>query len=329
MQNNKIIPIPDTLISSLLAGERFLIFTHVRPDGDAIGSAFGMQSFLRDQGKHADVVLPADPPSRYLKFDLDFLRSADVKAYDTIVVLDCAARERIADAGVLAQLQNEERFFNLDHHITNTVKAAFFDFVCPFASSACEIAAALVFNSGRTFSKRTATLLMAGILTDTGGFKFSNTCGRVLQCAAKLIDSGVDYEELINVLFFSKARKQLEFEGDLISECLRFACGGRFAYAFIPPELLEKHNFSLKEDEGLIDLLREIDGVVIAMLVHQHPEGFKVSLRSKDPAYPVAPIASKFGGGGHLMAAGATVDVPNFETLEKMMLQLIEDHLKK
>ena len=73
MQNNKTIPIPDDLISSLLAGERFLIFTHVRPDGDAIGSAFGMQSFLLDQGKHADVVLPADPPARYLKFDLKFL----------------------------------------------------------------------------------------------------------------------------------------------------------------------------------------------------------------------------------------------------------------
>ena len=329
MQNNKTIPIPDDLISSLLTGERFLIFTHVRPDGDAIGSAFGMQSFLLDQGKHADVVLPADPPARYLKFDLKFLRTADVKEYDTIVVLDCATRDRIADAGVLTQMLNEDRFFNLDHHITNTVKAKKFDFVCPFASSACEIAAALVFNSGRQFSRRTATLLLSGILTDTGGFKFSNTCGRVLQCAARLIDSGVDYEELVNILFFSKARKQLEFEGDLIAECLRFACDGKFAYAFIPPELLEKHNFSLKEDEGLIDILREIDGVVIAMLVHQHPEGFKVSLRSKDPAYPVAPIASKFGGGGHLMAAGATVDVPDFGTLEKMMLQLVSDHLSK
>ena len=110
-----------------------------------------------------------------------------------------------------------------------------------------------------------------------------------------------------------------KFEVDQI----KIACDGRFAYATIPQELLGKYNFSLKEDEGIIDILREIDGVVIAMLVHQHPEGFKVSLRSKDPRYPVAPIAQAFGGGGHLMAAGATVDLPDFAALEKVFLEKV------
>lgn len=317
------VQIPETLLSALLQGEKFLIFTHVRPDGDAIGSAFGMRSFLLDQGKKADVLLPVDPPARYLKFGLDSLREADPADYDTFIALDCAAFHRIADNGVLTNLADKSRFFSLDHHFTNNVDCAGFNFVDSKASSACEVVSALAFQSNLAFSKRTAEFLLTGMLTDTGGFKFSNTNGDVLRMAAKLLDKGVDFEKLINILFFSKPERQLRFESELISAQIKVACGGKFAYAFIPQELLDKYNFSLKEDEGIIDLLREIDGVVIAMLVHKQEDGFKVSLRSKDPRYPVAPIAADFGGGGHLMAAGATVELPAFSDLEKVFLEKV------
>lgn len=317
------VQIPETLLSALLQGEKFLIFTHVRPDGDAIGSAFGMRSFLLDQGKKADVLLPVDPPARYLKFGLESLREADPADYDTFIALDCAAFHRIADNGVLANLADKSRFFSLDHHFTNNVDCAGFNFVDPEASSACEVAASLAFQSKLEFSKQTAEFFMTGMLTDTGGFKFSNTRGDVLRMAAQLLDKGVDYEKLINILFFSKPERQLRFESELASSQIKITCGGKFAYAFIPQELLDKYSFSLKEDEGIIDILREIDGVVIAMLVHRSDEGFKVSLRSKDPRYPVAPVASAFGGGGHLMAAGATVDLPSFEDLEKAVLEKV------
>ena len=317
------VQIPDTLISALLQGEKFLIFTHVRPDGDAIGSAFGMCSFLRGLGKTADVVLPVDPPARYLKLGLQFLREASPENYDTFVALDCASFERIADAGILSRLTDKSRFFNLDHHFTNNVTCAGFAFVDAKASSACEIAASLAFASGRNVSCQTAEFFLTGMMTDTGGFKFSNTNGEVLRMAAKLLDAGANLEKLVNILFFSKPEKQLRFESELVSRQIKIACSGKFAYAFIPQELLDKYNFSLKEDEGIIDILREIDGVVIAMLVHHQPEGFKISLRSKEPRCPVAPIASAFGGGGHLMAAGATADLPDFESLEKIMLEKV------
>ena len=317
------VQIPETLISALLQGEKFLIFTHVRPDGDAIGSAFGMRSFLLDQGKKADVVLPVDPPARYLKFGLDALREADPQNYDTFIALDCATFDRIADGGTLAKLTDRSRFFCLDHHFTNKNGYAGVNFIDSKASSACEIAAAFAFSSGLPFSQKTAELFLVGMLTDTGGFKFSNTNGDVLRMAARLLDAGVDFEKIINILFFSKPERQQRFESELVSKQIKIACDGRFAYAMIPQELLDKYNFSLKEDEGIIDILREIDGVVIAMLVHRHPEGFKVSLRSKDPRYPVAPIAQAFGGGGHLMAAGATVDLPDFAALEKVFLEKV------
>ena len=314
---------PENLVSALLAGEKFLIFTHLRPDGDAIGSAFGMRSFLNDIGKKADVVLPADPPARYLKFGLECLRSADPANYDTVIALDCAARDRIADGGAMALLTSEERFFNLDHHFTNNVQASVWNYVDSKASSASEIAAKIALSSGRKMSPHTARFFLAGMMTDTGGFKFSNTTGDVLRTAALLLDHGANLEELVNILFFSKPENQLRFESELISKQIRRNCSGRFAYAFIPQEMLDKYDFSLKEDEGLIDLLREIDGVVIAMLVHRQSDGFKVSLRSKDPRYPVAPVAAAFGGGGHLMAAGATLKCDSFEEVEKLLLEKI------
>lgn len=321
------VQIPEALVSALLQGEKFLIFTHLRPDGDAIGSSFGMRSFLLDQGKKADVVLPAEPPARYLKFGLDCLKEADPEQYDTFIILDCAALERVADAGCLEKIRNSKRLFLLDHHFTNTVKTSGWDFIDGKASSASEIVAVLAFASGLPVSERTADFLLSGMMTDTGGFKFSNTTGDVLRTAAKLLDAGADIERLVNILFFSKSQRQLGFEGELIQNQIKIACGGKFAYAFIPQDMLDRHNFSLKEDEGLIDILRGIDGVVIAMLVHRQPDGFKISLRSKEPSYPVAPVAAQFGGGGHLMAAGATVQAQNFAAVEALMLQKVSELL--
>ena len=322
-----VITLPNDLLNTLLAGERFLIFTHCRPDGDAIGSSFGLKTFLQDNGKYADVVMPDSPPARYSKFGLDHLQSADPADYDRIVILDCASKERIAHGSSLTEETfSGDMVFSLDHHITNNVNARF-SFVEAKASSASEIVSALAFQSGLKVTARAAEFWLSGMLTDTGGFKFSNTTGDVLRSAAKLIDCGVDLEKLINILFFSKPARQLAFESDLASNYLKITCGGRFAYALIPPELLEKHSFSLKEDEGIIDILREIDGTVIAMLIHKAPDGFKVSLRSKDPKYPVSPIASSFGGGGHLMAAGVTLNVPDFQTAEKVMLPKVSELL--
>ena len=105
------------------------------------------------------------------------------------------------------------------------------------------------------------------------------------------------------------------------------ACDGRFAYCFVPEALMKKYDFNMAEDEGLIDLLRCIDGVVIAMLCHKRPDGFRVSLRSKLNQFPVGPIARELGGGGHDMAAGCTVDLPDFAAVEALMLAKISEVL--
>lgn len=306
----------------LLAAESVIIITHLRPDGDALGSTFGMRAFLRGLGKKADVLLPEPPPRRYREWCQGYLSRLDeigFQAYALVLLLDCANVQRLGSAGVSVEFLRTLNFLSIDHHPANSI-AARYDCLIPAACSASEIVATLALASGRPLPVESASRWLAGMMTDTGCFRFSNTDGDALRVAAQLLDHGAELENVVNTLFFSKSMRQLQFEAELVEKQLRLACHGRLAYAFIPDDMLERHHFALREDEGLIDILRGIDSVIIAMLLHRQPDGFKVSLRSKDQRYPVGPLARSYGGGGHDMAAGITLNLDSLEEVENIML---------
>ena len=310
----------------LRASRRSLIFTHLRPDGDALGSSFGLQEMLRRMGREAEVFLPGPLPNRHGKLfsgQLTQITPEDLEGFDTFISVDCANPPRLGKPERLSmEALRELRFINIDHHRANSLESGFFDLVSPECSSCCEVLTRIFLGSGAEFTPRAATCFLAGMMTDTGCFRFANTDGGTLREAAELLDRGAELEKIVNALFFSKPLNQVRFENELMNTCLRLSAGGRIASAFIPRSLLDKYDFDLREDEGLIDLLREIDGVVIAVLFHRGGDGVKVSLRSKDRAFPVGPLARSFGGGGHDMAAGATLDLPDAEAeaviLEKL-----------
>ena len=323
------LPVTEELAAQVKSGSRFLIVTHCRPDGDALGSSFGFASVLRSSGREADVLIPCPLPDRYRKFFTRFITSVkqeDLAGYDRILFLDCATYER-AEKGDVDLINSKATLLNLDHHRGNTVaEIADISFVEPQAASTCQLAYALAVKCGFTVTREAATSFLIGMMTDTGNFRFSNTSGDALRCAASLIDLGAELEQAVNTIYFNKSLRQRNFETDLAANALKFSCDGRIAYAYITQEMLDKHNFDLKEDEGIIDILREIDTVTIAILIHKVKDGFKLSMRSKDSRYPAGPTARKFGGGGHDLAAGATIDagdiaqvldtiLPEFETL--------------
>ena len=310
----------------LRASRRSLIFTHLRPDGDALGSSFGLQETLRRMGREAEVFLPGPLPNRHSKLfsgQLTRIAPEELTGFDTFISVDCANFPRLGKPECLSEETLKTlRFINIDHHRGNSLGSGFFDLVSPESASCCEVLTEVFLESGAEITPRAATCFLAGMMTDTGCFRFANTGGGTLRHAAELLDRGAELEKIVNALFFSKPLDQVRFENELMNTCLRLSAGGRVASAFISRELLEKHHFDLREDEGLIDLLREIDGVVIAVLFHRSSDGVKVSLRSKDRAFPVGPLARSFGGGGHDMAAGATLDLPDGEAeaviLEKL-----------
>ncbi len=316
------------IVQKLLSARNVLIMTHLRPDGDALGSSFGLRQFLRDNGISAEVIIPMSMPNRYRSLchgELTAVSREEFAAYDLAVTVDCANSERLGCGSELSlEYLKSGNFINIDHHKGNSldVSCALLD---PEAASACTIVAEILLQSGREISPQCATFLLSGMMTDTGCFCFANTNGRALRTAAAMTDCGADVEKIANNIFFNKELNQLRFESELTGEHLKTACNGKFAYMYIPETLLEKYHFDLKEDEGLIDIVRSVSGTVIAMLCHRRQDGFRVSLRSKNKSFPVGSIARQFGGGGHEMAAGCTIEAADFSTVEKIMLQCMEN----
>lgn len=314
----------------LLEQKRILILTHERPDGDAIGSSFGMREFLREScGCEVDVVLPTPPPTRYQELIGDYkttLTPEEVAGYNLILLLDCANRERIAcgpavDPVLLPELSGTP-MLNVDHHGGNNVNARW-NLVVPRAAAASQLAAQIAIATELQIPKRAATLWLLGIVTDTGAFRFSNTLGNTLRVTADLLDNGADLERVVNAAYYSKPLNQQHFEAELLETQEKLAFGGRYIYAYIPDELFAKHNFDMRDGEGVIDLLREVAGTKVVALYYRKGDSFKVSLRSKDQRYPVGPLARSLGGGGHEMAAGITLREMDHNQVEALLLEKV------
>ena len=314
----------------LFAAGKVLIMTHRRPDGDALGSSMGLAGFLRNCGIEAVVMMPDNIPPRFSTLALPYVTevsAGEIDGFDLFVAVDCANGERLGCGKNLTVEQLRSRnFVSIDHHRGNILEAPC-QWIEPSACSASFMVAKLLLATGRELTAEVATLLMTGIMTDTGSFSFSNTDAAAFRVAAELAERGAAIERIANAVFFSKPLNQLHFEAELVNTCFKIECGGKFAYAFVPEELMAKYNFDMREDEGLIDLLRCIDGAVIAMLCHKRADGIRVSLRSKDGAFPVGPIARKLGGGGHDMAAGTTLAM-SWQEAEAVMLKEISELLK-
>ena len=307
----------------LMMAKNVLIMTHQRPDGDALGSTFGMREFLRDNGIAANILIPGTIPQRYKTLFHDFIGRVfptELDDYDLFLALDCANPERLGCGTEITVDDLRQRdFLCIDHHTGNSLEAGV-SWISGESGSTCQMVMELIDYLNQPINADGATYLLTGMMTDTGCFCFSNTNGNSLRAAALAADHGADVERIANTVFFSKPLKQLKFEADMVENHLRLACDGQFAYACITEELLQKYDFDLREDEGLIDIPRGRDGVVIAMLCHRRADGWRVSLRSKDSRYPVRPVALQFGGGGHEMAAGCTVNVQDFSEVEALIL---------
>ena len=311
----------------LMMAKNVLLMTHQRPDGDALGSTFGMMEFLRGNNIKADILLPGEMPRRYTTLCTGFLGRvfpSELDNYDLFLALDCANPERLGTGEEFSIEDLRKRnFICIDHHVGNSLGAGE-SWIDGSSGSTCQMVMDMIDYLNQPISGAGATYLLTGMMTDTGCFCFSNTRGNTLRAAALAVDYGADVEKIANTVFFNKPLNQLQFEADMVENALETACDGKFAFACITDGLLEKHNFDIREDEGLIDILRGLEGVVIAMLVHRRNDGWRVSLRSKDSNFPVRPIALQFGGGGHELAAGCTINTPDFADIRAQIVPLVE-----
>ena len=296
-----------TRISRIVAEcQRFLITSHVRPDGDALGSEIALYLALRSMGKEVFIYNQDSVPETY-----GFLPGSeavsgqlgDVNGYDAIFVLDCSELDRV---GRLAEAIKKARYvINIDHHVT---RGGFADIclVDPDASSTGELVYRLLKEIKAEVTPDIAVNLYTAILTDTGSFHYSNTGVESFRIAAELVAAGADpsviaqniYESnpLAKVRLFKKAIQTLELEWD-----------GKIGSMSVFQQMLREAEAKTEHTENFVDFVRAIKGVEVAVFYTEMEDSFfKVSLRSKG-LINVEIIAGHFGGGGHPNAAACRI----------------------
>ena len=302
----------------LLAAQKLLITAHVNPDGDAIGSALALAAFLRGRGKEATVMIDDRLPKNlsFLPGYDKIVRPEESRKSDAelLVILDTSF-DRI---GEVEKAAAGMPVLNLDHHISNDGKADFL--YNDNRAATAEIVFEIVDRFGGEFTPEIAIPLYTGLATDTGFFKFSNTRPETLRAAARLLEAGVRPEQVSEAL---EEKPEALVRGQAAAlQTMELSYGGRVAGLYLDKELAT----SLESTEGFIDFVRVIEGVDIAVLVKCMDENFcRVSVRSK--GIDVSKVAMKFGGGGHIRAAGFSVKKPLAEA-KKDVLEALGEALK-
>jgi len=306
----------------------FLITAHYDPEGDSLGSQLAMAEILRQLGKKYVIVDPDKVPSPY-KFlkNVNEIQQPSGKAYqfDIALVLDCPIMERVRDvAGVIGK----GPIVNIDHHVSNKNFGAI-NYVETKASSTGEIMYNLAKALGIKMNKDLATYIYIAMLTDTGGFRYSNTTSKTMHIAAELMEFGVSPKEMYEMIYESYSLASRKLLG-LCLGTLKVSPDGKFAWMHLTKAMFKKAGATALDAENFVNYPRFIEGVKIAVLFSDNAKkGFtKVNFRSNESWADVNKIASKFGGGGHVSASGCVMK-GSLKAVEKKILEEVRKVLSK
>lgn len=310
--------------------KRFLITSHVDPDGDNLGSQLALRSLLEDLGKEAEIIDPSPVPERY-RFLLGWEkigqanavpRSLERRPFEVVFVLDAGQWDRIEN--VAEFIPPLSLVVNLDHHESNPGFGSL-ALVEPEASSACELLYDLFVRLGRRPTRDQAVALYTGILTDTGGFRHPSTSPKTLTTAAALVEAGADPTWIWEQVWGQLKPERLLLLGEVLSS-LSLSAEGQIATLSLSQTTWQRIGVKLEESEDFISHAMGIRGVRVAMFVREKGDGLiRVSLRSRD-GVDVNRIAARFGGGGHPQAAGFRAS-GSLEEINKEALQAVAEAL--
>lgn len=293
--------------------ETILIFPHVSPDGDAVGSCAALCRALRRNNKNAWILLDERVPA-YLDFmDTEYCTtdSECIETPDICICVDCSEEERFKKR---AGKFNKGRIkLCIDHHAVSEGFGDYF-YIDESEAAAAQIIYKLLLAMDVEVDSILASSLYVGINTDTGSFQYSNTTAETHMIAAKLLETGMDHVNIAVQLYQNISLKKLSVESDIIRR-IELVAGGKAAVSYVTKEMLEQHRADIDDSEGAIDLLRNIKGVELAAFLKEKDDIIKVSLRAKSYG-TVNEIAMKFGGGGHAKAAGCSMDMTMEKALE-------------
>lgn len=293
------------LETMLQEAKRVVLTGHVNPDGDCVGSCLAAFNYIRARYEKKEVDVCLEPASKKLAFlsgfDSIHHELPENQMYDLCICLDSSDRERLGEFGVL--LDQAKQSICIDHHITNT-RYAMVNVVEPTASSTCEVLYGLM--EDQWIDRSVAECIYTGIVHDTGVFKFSSTSAKTMMIAGKMIEKGIDFGRIIDESFFRKSYLQTQVLGRALLESI-VLMDGKCIFSVVGKKDMDFFGVDNKDLDGIVDQLRIIEGVECAIFLYEIDNHvYKVSMRSNS-LVDVSKIASYFGGGGHIRAAGCTM----------------------
>ncbi len=292
--------------------QRFLITTHVNPDGDGLGAELGLCAYLESLGKEVRIINPDPLPARYRFMGQEAnYESYDpaghesfIEACDAVVVLDISRWERLDKLGERLR-QRSGLTICIDHHPFESNGMATLYGVDLGAAATGQLVYEMVRERGRPLDRRMALGFYISILTDTGSFRFSNSDPRAHRAAAELLTFALDPSEIYEQVYGNSSLNRLKLMGKALSE-LRTEENGRLLFLVLPQSWLKETGAVPADTEGFVDIARSAVGCEgVALLMEREDGRVKMSLRSRG-RMNVNRVAAQFGGGGHILASGGT-----------------------
>ena len=306
----------EAILELIRSNERFLVCSHSRPDGDAVGSCLAMGMLLEQMGKRFDLVTADRIPSVYNNLPwADRIQTVGrvYPPYDAVILLECDSLER-------TRLRGLEPFYhvNIDHHATGA-NFGHLNWIDRDAACVGELVYRIARAAGADVTPEMATCLYVTLLTDTGGFCYGNTRAATFALAEQLTRAGADPVRIAQQVYFSVSMSKLLLVGAALSNLKR---EGRLACLWFTHHVMFRACASEEDCEGIVNYAVSVSGVEAAVFLRELPEGrIRLSLRSKGQV-DVSAVAAALGGGGHETAAGVTLDGPLPSALERILDEL-------
>lgn len=303
----------------------FILLSHVRPDGDAIGSQIALGHVLEQMGKTVHYINEDGLPDN-LAFmpGSEKIQTPPATPVDAqvCIALDCATKPRLGD-NALNAASKATLWVNIDHHISNPHYADL-NHIDDTSPATGQIIYNLITSQEFPFPDETRDAIYVAVSTDTGSFQYSNTTSITYEMAADLVRRGLDVGTINSQIYDNNPYRKIELLRSLLNT-LELETDGRVAHWQLPYSVKEQYNLKPEDSEDQIDLIRGIEGVIVAAFFEELPDGkIRVSLRAKDSSVNVCEIAQQFGGGGHARAAGIRMPGPIENAKEKVLSAINE-----
>ena len=305
----------DNILEEIKKAKTIVILTHENPDGDAVGSSLAMKLALQQLGKEADVIIPEFQRSfEFLPGADEIKKGSNIKSYDLAISVDCATSKLLN--GFAKYFDDAISKVVIDHHGSNSMYGDY-NYVDQDAPACAQLLLVLFNYYNIEVTKEIGTCVLTGIITDTGGFRYDGVTSETFEFVASLSEKGVNVSKIYQKVYANMPKSKFYLHRIALDR-LEFFENDKIAFTYITKNDEEKVNSESGDYDGIVEQGRDVEGVEVSVFLRETDKGIKVSLRSKDYVN-VSEIGMIFGGGGHIRAAGCTIQ----GTLEQVKTQIL------